>query len=251
MKKYIAAFLCIAMCLALMSACGTETKPEESTEPITSEQPSEAPEDSAEPENPEDSAEPEAPEDSSEPETSSPLADAITSARGDEENEAYPVQSDKDAIESMYYDVLGFTADDVTELAMSVSLINVKAYGIVIAKPASASQYVEADRIQPILALSTERYTGNLADAPTLSEVGDYEDVEVPVWRGVVGPANMSEAAADYWSDVLGQVGESEQWVNNYLTPNMLISNYMDRETATEYMQQYQADYLASIGKDA
>ena len=39
--------------------------------------------------------------------------------------------------------------------------------------------------------------------------------------------------------------------MNNYLTPNMLISNYMDRETATEYMQQYQADYLASIGKDA
>ena len=131
MKKYIAAFLCIAMCLALMSACGTETKPEESTEPITSEQPSEAPEDSAEPENPEDS---------SEPETASPLADAITSARGDEENEAYPVQSDKDAIESMYYDVLGFTADDVTELTMSVSLINVKAYGIVIAKPAEGCE---------------------------------------------------------------------------------------------------------------
>ena len=71
------------------------------------------------------------------------------------------------------------------------------------------------------------------------------------MWRGVVGPANMSDAAADFWSDVLGQVAESEQWVNNYLTPNMLISNYMDRETATEYMQQYQADYLASIGKDA
>ena len=122
---------------------------------------------------------------------------------------------------------------------------------IVISKPAASSQYVEADRIQPILALANERYTGNLADAPTLSEVGDYENVEVPVWRGVVGPANMSDAAADFWSDVLGQVAESEQWVNNYLTPNMLISNYMDRETATEYMQQYQADYLASIGKDA
>ena len=122
---------------------------------------------------------------------------------------------------------------------------------IVIAKPASASQYVEADRIQPILALATERYTGNLADAPTLSEVGDYEDVEVPVWRGVVGPANMSDAAADYWSDMLRQVSESEQWQKDYLEKNLLISNYMDREEATAFMQEYQADYLASIGKDA
>ena len=151
---------------------------------------------------------------------------------------------------------LGFTEDQMPYITYdstgdAITAILGGHVDIVIAKPASASQYVEADRIQPILALSTERYTGNLADAPTLSEVGDYEDVEVPVWRGVVGPANMSEAAADYWSDMLRQVAESEQWVNNYLTPNMLISNYMDRETATEYMQQYQADYLASIGKDA
>lgn len=151
---------------------------------------------------------------------------------------------------------LGFTEDQMPYITYDSTSDAITALlgghvDIVISKPAASSQYVEADRIQPILALANERYTGNLADAPTLSEVGDYEDVEVPVWRGVVGPANMSEAAADYWSDMLRQVAESEQWVNNYLTPNMLISNYMDRETATEYMQQYQADYLASIGKDA
>ena len=151
---------------------------------------------------------------------------------------------------------LGFTEDQMPYITYDSTSDAITALlgghvDIVISKPAASSQYVEADRIQPILALANERYTGNLADAPTLSEVGDYENVEVPVWRGVVGPANMSDAAADFWSDVLGQVAESEQWVNNYLTPNMLISNYMDRETATEYMQQYQADYLASIGKDA
>ena len=151
---------------------------------------------------------------------------------------------------------LGFTEDQMPYITYDSTSDAITALlgghvDIVISKPAASSQYVEADRIQPILALANERYTGNLADAPTLSEVGDYENVEVPVWRGVVGPANMSDAAADFWSDVLGQVAESEQWVNNYLTPNMLISNYIDRETATEYMQQYQADYLASIGKDA
>lgn len=169
MKKYIAAFLCIAMCLALMSACGTETKPEESTEPITSEQPSEAPEDSAEPENPEDS---------SEPETSSPLADAITSARGDEENEAYPVQSDKDAIESMYYDVLGFTADEVTELAMSVSLINVKAYGIVIAKPAEGCEETVKAGLQGFIDTQCANFETYLADQYEIAKNAKLETLD-------------------------------------------------------------------------
>lgn len=169
MKKYIAAFLCIAMCLALMSACGTETKPEESTEPITSEQPSEAPEDSAEPENPEDS---------SEPETSSPLADAITSARGDEENEAYPVQNDKDAIESMYYDVLGFTADDVTELAMSVSLINVKAYGIVIAKPAEGCEETVKAGLQGFIDTQCANFETYLADQYEIAKNAKLETLD-------------------------------------------------------------------------
>jgi len=169
MKKYIAAFLCIAMCLALMSACGTETKPEESTEPVTSGQPSEAPEDSAEPENPEDS---------SEPETSSPLADAITSARGDEENEAYPVQSDKDAIESMYYDVLGFTADDVTELAMSVSLINVKAYGIVIAKPAEGCEETVKAGLQGFIDTQCANFETYLADQYEIAKNAKLETLD-------------------------------------------------------------------------
>ena len=122
-----------------------------------------------------------------------------------------------------------------------------------LSKPAAASQYVEAtnpsEHLEPVLALATERYTGNLADAPTLSEIGDYEDVEIPVWRGVVGPANMSPEAAAYWSDLLGKVSETDTWKNDYLEKNKLISNYMTQAEATEYMTQYQADYLVSIGK--
>ena len=44
---------------------------------------------------------------------------------------------------------------------------------LLISKPAAASEYVEAGSIQSILALSTERYGGKLADAPTLSAVGN------------------------------------------------------------------------------
>ena len=120
---------------------------------------------------------------------------------------------------------------------------------LLISKPAAASEYVEAGSIQAVLALSTERYGGKLADAPTLSEVGDYNDVEVPVWRGVAAPGKMSPEAAAFWSDVLRQVSETEQWKTEYLDKNMLIGNYMDLATTQQYMADYQADYLASIGK--
>jgi len=120
---------------------------------------------------------------------------------------------------------------------------------LLISKPAAASEYVEAGSIQAVLALSTERYGGNLADAPTLSEVGDYENVEVPVWRGVAAPGAMSDEAAAFWSDILKQVSESDAWKEEYLDKNMLISNYMDYETAKEFMTQYQEDYLETLGK--
>lgn len=120
---------------------------------------------------------------------------------------------------------------------------------VLISKPAASSEYVEAKMITPILALSTERYGGNLADAPTLSEVGEYNDVEVPVWRGVVGPKAMSEEAVAYWSALLKTVSDSEAWKTEYLDANKLLSNYMDAATAKEFMTNFQVEYLKSIGK--
>lgn len=117
----------------------------------------------------------------------------------------------------------------------------------VISKPAAASEYVEAGSIVPILAFSTERYTGNLADAPTLSELG-YNDVEIPVWRGVAAPAAMSDEAAAYWSETLKTVSESDAWKTEYIEANKLIPNYMDTATATEYVTQYEADFMAENG---
>lgn len=116
-------------------------------------------------------------------------------------------------------------------------------------KPAAASQYVEAGKMTPVLALSTSRFTApSLSSAPTLSELG-YKNVEVPVWRGVVGPKNMSAEAAAFWSACLKSVSESEVWQKGYIEKNGLISDFMDYNEAREYMTNYQKDYLKSIGK--
>lgn len=118
----------------------------------------------------------------------------------------------------------------------------------VISKPAAATEYVTAGSLIPVLALSNERYTGNLADAPTLSEIGDYKNVEVPVWRGVAAPAAMSDAAVTYWSGILGKVAETDTWKNDYLEKNKLIGNYMDSAAATQYVAEYEKEFMSANG---
>ena len=185
MKKIIAAVLCLTMCLALLSACGTETEPDptDTTEPVTSTEPSAEPS-----EEPEESAEPsEEPEESTAPETETPeteapvtnaLGDAITAARTDEDNEAYPVFCDKDAIEDMYYQVVGFTASDVDEIAMSVSLINIKAYGIVVVKPAEGCADTVKAGLQGFIDTQCANFETYLADQYEIAKNAKLETLE-------------------------------------------------------------------------
>ena len=87
----------------------------------------------------------------------------------------------------------------------------------------------------------------NLADAPTLSEIGDYENVEVPVWRGEAAPAAMSDAAEAFRTEALQKVSETQAWNDEYLVPNQLNSQYMNSTDATAYVSEYEADYMATI----
>jgi putative tricarboxylic transport membrane protein len=121
---------------------------------------------------------------------------------------------------------------------------------LIVSKPAASAPYVEAGEIEAILALSNERYTGDLAGAPTLSEVGPYKNVEFPTWRGVAGPAAMSAEAQAYWSGALKKVSETQTWQNNYIGKFKLVPNYMTWQETTAYIEKFQAEYLASIGKD-
>ena len=57
----------------------------------------------------------------------------------------------------------------------------------------------------------------------------------------------MSDAAVAFWSYALSKVSQTEAWESEYITPNQLISQYMDTNKATEYVLQFEADYLASL----
>jgi len=119
---------------------------------------------------------------------------------------------------------------------------------LVISKPAAADQYVVAGKLKPVLALSKTRFTGNLAEAPRLSEVGAYKDVEFPVWRGIVGPKSMSPEAVKFWTAALKKVSETAAWQNDYIAKYKLQPFYLDAAAAKAYMAEFQATYMASQG---
>lgn len=116
-----------------------------------------------------------------------------------------------------------------------------------ISKPAAAIQYIESKEMAPVVALSAEHFGGSLAEVPLLSEIGDYEDVECPVWRGVVAPESTPDEAIEFWSEAFRKVSETEAWKKDYIDKNLLTPKYMPYDEATQYMKDYQESYLKSL----
>lgn len=143
-------------------------------------------------------------------------------------------------------DVMKYITYDATSDAITAGLGG--HVDFVLSKPAAASEYVEAGSLIPMLALAKERFTGNLADAPTLSEVGEYENVEVPVWRAVFAPAEMSDEAVAFWSDALKKVTETETWKNDYIEKYKLVPEFKDTTAATEYITEFEKEFMEENG---
>lgn len=163
-------------------------------------------------------------------------------------------KGDDEATYALLLKELGFTEKQIPYIrnnATSEAITSILGghVDIIISKPAAADQYVVAGKLTPILALSTVRYGGNLASAPRLSEVGQYKDVEYPTWRGVVGPKNMSPAAAKFWTETFKAISDSDAWKNDYLGKFKLQPSYMNKDEAAKFMAEFQAGYLKSIGK--
>jgi len=84
---------------------------------------------------------------------------------------------------------------------------------------------LEAGDIRVLAVLGDQRISGY--DAPTSIELG-YTTI-FPIWRGLLAPGDMSDAAYAYWVDALGVVEESPEWAieraNNGLLPLRLLGD--------------------------
>ena len=96
-------------------------------------------------------------------------AKAITDARDDDLNSAFPVmlgseESEDEVVAEMLHELLGFKSEDAEAYAMSVSLMNVKAYGIVVVKPADGRAEAVKDGLQGFIDQQCQGFELYLAD---------------------------------------------------------------------------------------
>lgn len=112
-----------------------------------------------------------------------------------------------------------------------------------IANPAEVVGLVEGGRVKVIASFSPERLSGLFSSVPTFTELG-YPECEVQMIRGIVGPANMSRDAQLYWSDILKQVSEKNEWKENYLERNYLGETFMDCDKFATFLEKHEGDLV-------
>ena len=65
-------------------------------------------------------------------------------------------------------------------------------------------------QIRALAVSSPERIPGTLSDIPTFKEQG--VDYTFDIWRGVMGPKDMPEAAVRYYEDLFARMMETDSW---------------------------------------
>ena len=89
---------------------------------------------------------------------------AIENARDADTNQALPVLDATDPDSSPYLELLGLTDDDLTAGALSVSLMNVKAYGIAVLRPADGREENVREGLQSFIDLQNQNFQQYLPD---------------------------------------------------------------------------------------
>ncbi len=114
---------------------------------------------------------------------------------------------------------------------------------LAIAKPAASFDLVASGELVPVVTASASRFAAPF-DAPTFGELG--YNIEFQIYRGIVGPADMPQAAVDFWSDVFAKVAASGKWKEGYINKFLLVPNHLAAPEAKAYMQKFEDIYTAS-----
>lgn len=90
---------------------------------------------------------------------------AITAARSQEINEAFPLIHDTDDdMSAVVFEQLGITAADMTAYAISVSLMNVKAYAVAAIYPAAGRENAVLDGLRAFVDNQVQSFKQYLID---------------------------------------------------------------------------------------
>jgi len=88
------------------------------------------------------------------------------------------------------------------------------------------SETIGNENLRILTVMAEDRVPG-MDDIPTTRELG-YNTI-FPIWRGLLAPGGMTDAAYDFWVDALGQVEASDEWAEareqNGLSPLRLLGD--------------------------
>lgn len=98
-----------------------------------------------------------------------------------------------------------------------------------------------------ILAVTSEERLDKYPNVPTWKELG--ADMVFPHWRGIMGPAGMTEAEVSAWDEWLSSMVETEEW-NTILQNNDLDDFYMNSEETEKFLSE-QAEFFEEIIVDS
>ena len=151
-KKTISLILGAALCLSLLAACGT---PAADPTPTPTQEPALTGE-----------------------ELAAHYAEAITSARTDEDNQSFTITTAADELGDYGWESLGFASSDVEAFAVSLSLINVHAYCVGAFKPVEGKAETVMNGLQAYIDRTVQSFTNYLPDQLTIAENAVLEQLD-------------------------------------------------------------------------
>lgn len=97
------------------------------------------------------------------------------------------------------------------------------------------------------LAVAAKKRLKDAPEVPTFAERG-YEFYWEQM-RGVVGPANMSPAAVQWWQDTLKKVTDTPKWHEQYIKRNLLTPTQWTGEEANKYLDGLREKYARALNE--
>jgi len=113
---------------------------------------------------------------------------------------------------------------------------------------ASIVKALEARQLRPIALSAPERLGGLFGGVPTWHEHG--VDCVTGAWRGITGPAGLSDPQLTYWQDLLGRATATQAWTDE-LDAHYWTAKYLDGPSLHTYLERERKDYarlLKSLG---
>lgn len=112
---------------------------------------------------------------------------------------------------------------------------------------AAAKQYVENGDFKALCTMSEEGFADDpvLSDVQTATEQGI--DATVVIWRGIIGPPDMPEAAVEYWTEQFQAAVETDAYAE-YIETDMLTPTQLYGDEFRAYLDDYDAQIQEYFG---